>query len=187
MATGKYLKWIEKDNLLLLEAWARNGLTDEQISKNIGITAKTLYEWKKKYSEICESLKKGKEVVDIQVENALLKRALGYSYNEDKYVMEPMKQEEYLIKREAYVNEYKYNHPEASGWEIERIKEEYPKYEQVLVERKTKEVAPDVTAQIFWLKNRKNDKWRDRVQFDNEAGLNKIDNLMKSIDRMSQS
>ena len=82
MAIGKYQKWLESDSLILLEAWARDGLIDEQIASNMGITAKTLYEWKKKYSEICEALKRGKEVVDIQVENALLKRALGYKYKE---------------------------------------------------------------------------------------------------------
>lgn len=54
-----------------LEAWARNGLTDEQIAANIGISRSTLNEWKKKYSDISDTLKRGKEVVDIQVENAI--------------------------------------------------------------------------------------------------------------------
>ena len=66
----------DRDGLLLLEGWARDGLTDEQIAHNMGITAKTLYEWKNAHSEICEALKKGKEVVDYQVENALLASAL---------------------------------------------------------------------------------------------------------------
>lgn len=82
MANGKYQQWLKKENLLLLEGWARDGLTDEQIVKNIGINISTLYDWKKKYPEISEALKKGKEVVDRMVENALLKRALGYSYIE---------------------------------------------------------------------------------------------------------
>ena len=69
MAKGKYEYWLTPDGLLLLKAWARDGLTDEQIASNMGITAKTLYEWKKRYSDICKSLKKGKEVVDIEVEN----------------------------------------------------------------------------------------------------------------------
>ena len=77
MARGKYQQWLEPDGLLLLEGWARDGLTDEQIAHNMGITAKTLYEWKNKYSDICEVLKKGKEVVDYQVENALLNKALA--------------------------------------------------------------------------------------------------------------
>ena len=62
MAKGKYQRWLEPDGLLLLEGWARDGLTVEQIAHNMGITAKTLYEWKNAHSEICEALKKGKEV-----------------------------------------------------------------------------------------------------------------------------
>ena len=84
MAKGKYQRWLEPDGLLLLEGWARDGLTDEQIAGNVGITATTLYEWKNRFPEISEALKKGKEIVDIQVENALLKRALGYEYMEER-------------------------------------------------------------------------------------------------------
>ena len=79
---AKYDKWITEEGLIKIEGWARDGLTDEQIAHNMGIRPSTLYEWKKKYSEITESLKKGKEVVDRQVENALLKSALGYKYTE---------------------------------------------------------------------------------------------------------
>ena len=98
MAAGKYQKWLEPDNLILLEGWARDGLTDEQIAKNMGVSASTLYEWKKRFLEISESLKKGKEVVDYEVENALLKSAL----------------------------------------------------------------EGNTTAQIYWLNNRKPDKWRNK-------------------------
>lgn len=94
-------------------------MTDEQISHNAGITAKTLYEWKNRYSEICEALKKGKEVVDFEVENALLQTAL-------------------------------------SG---------------------------NVTAQIFWLKNRKPDKWRDKPIENNMDDL-EDDPLTKSIEKV---
>ena len=84
MATGKFEYWLTPDGLTLLEGWARNGLTDEQIAHNVGITSKTLREWKKRFGAICASLKRGKEVVDIEVENALFKRALGYDYEEIK-------------------------------------------------------------------------------------------------------
>lgn len=73
---AKYDYWLTSDGLLLLTGWARDGLTDEQIAGNMGISPSTLYEWKSKYPEISEALKKGKEVVDYQVENALLKKAL---------------------------------------------------------------------------------------------------------------
>lgn len=164
MAKGKYQKWLEPEGLLKLEGWARNGLTDEQIAQNMGINPATLYEWKRKYPEISETLKRGKEIVDLQVENALLKRALGYSYNEDKYIAEPMNQAEYSEKLEEYMNKYKYDHPEATDTELMIAREQFPKTKMVLVERKEKEVIPDTTAQIFWLKNRMPGTWRDKQE-----------------------
>lgn len=122
MARGKFEYWLTDDGLTLLEGWARDGLTDEQIARNVGIAAKTLYEWKNKYSKICEALKRGKEVVDYEVENALFKRAIGY-----------------------------------------RRKEQVATKDGDIIEIE-KEVPPDVTAQIFWLKNRRPDKWRDKPE-----------------------
>ncbi len=95
---AKYTQWIEKEGLLLIEGWARDGLIDKQIAHNIGISVSTLCEWKKQFPELAEALKKGKEVVDREVENALFKQAM-------------------------------------SG---------------------------NVTAQIFWLKNRKPLQWREK-------------------------
>lgn len=91
-------EWEEKDNLLLLESWSRDGLTEVQIAGNIGISARTLLNWKKKSIPIFLALKRGKEVADYQIENALFKSAL----------------------------------------------------------------EGNVTAMIFWLKNRRPDKWRDK-------------------------
>lgn len=82
MAKGKYAEWIEPDGLIKIQGWARDGLNDEQIAANMGITPSTLYVWKNKYKEISEASKKGKEVVDREVENALHKRALGFEYEE---------------------------------------------------------------------------------------------------------
>lgn len=134
MAKGKYHEWLEPEGLLKIEGWARDGLTDEQIANNIGIAASTLYEWKNAYSEISESLKRGKEVVDRMVENALLKRALGYSYKETT--------RELIVDKDTGKAEIK----------ITKIVE--------------KEVVPDTTAQIFWLKNRKPNEWRDKRSYD---------------------
>jgi recombinational DNA repair protein RecR len=76
VAKGVYKEWLEKDNLLLLQGWARDGLTDEQIAHNMGINVATLYRWKNEHSEIRDTLKKTKEVVDREVENALFKKAI---------------------------------------------------------------------------------------------------------------
>lgn len=132
MAKGKYQEWLEQDNLIKLEAWARNGLTDEQIASNIGINVATLYTWKKKYGEINEALKRGKEVVDIEVENSLLKAAKGYFVDEEK----------------TYISEV--------NGVVTKRKEITKKY-----------IAPNTTAQIFWLKNRKPIEWRDKVFSEN--------------------
>lgn len=137
MAAGKYQKWLEPDNLILLEGWARDGLTDEQIAKNMGVSASTLYEWKKRFLEISESLKKGKEIVDYEVENALLKSALGFS----ETIRKPVK-----LKITQYNDSGK------------KIKEE----EYIKIVEEEIFVPPNVTAQIYWLNNRKPDKWRNK-------------------------
>lgn len=138
MAKGKYQEWIEPEGLLKIEGWARDGLVEEQIAANMGIAVSTLNVWKNSYIEISESLKRGKEVIDRQVENALLKRALGYKYEEVKT-------------------------------------EEWEDSEGNPVEKKTttvKEVIPDTTAQIFWLKNRKPAEWRDKQNIEHSGVLN---------------
>ncbi|NLY80102.1 MAG: transposase [Lysinibacillus sp.] len=170
-ARGKYVEWITPEGLLKIEGWARDGLTDEQIAQNIGISPSTLYEWKKKYSEISESLKRGKDVVDLQVENALLKRALGYEYKEKKYEPVQMTDEEYYLHQQIAVNKYKLEHPEATMEELRAVELGVSRYKMVLVEEKTKEVVPDVTAQIFWLKNRRPDKWRDKQDIEHSGGI----------------
>ena len=162
MAKGKYEYCLTPEGLLKLEGWARDGLTDEQIAQNIGISRSTLNAWKERYSDISDTLKRGKEVVDRKVENALLKRALGYTYNEDKYICVPMDPVEYSEKLAEYMNRYKLDHPEATDDELMLARESFPKVKQVLAERKVKEVVPDTTAQIFWLKNRKRETWADR-------------------------
>lgn len=82
---AKYTEWLTKEGLIKIEGWARDGLADKQIAENIGVSERTFTEWKKKFPSVSSVLKKGKEVVDRQVENALLKRALGYEYTEDTY------------------------------------------------------------------------------------------------------
>lgn len=143
MAKGKYEYWMTSEGLLQLEGWARDGLTDEQIAGNMGIGYSTLQTWKSKYQDIRDTLKKGKEVVDLQVENALLKRALGYHY--DEITME-------------------------NGIETKRV---------------TKEVISDTTAQIFWLKNRRPDKWRDKQDLQVSGALeteqSKLDDLIRQM------
>ena len=101
MAKGKYIDWLTPDGLLMIEGWARDGLTEAQIAHNIGISHQTLCTWKDRFKEILEALKRGKAPVDIEVENALLKRALGYSYDEIKTVMKDGGEVERTITRKT--------------------------------------------------------------------------------------
>ena len=141
MAKGKYGQWLTPEGLTKIQGWARDGLTDDQIAHNMGIAVKTLYRWRDKYSLICQALKEGKEVVDRMVENALLKRALGYEYEEVTY---------------------------ECGKETKRV---------------TKQVVPDTTAQIFWLKNRKPTSWRDMKHVDaNVESIRKLDEILGGLD-----
>lgn len=149
MAKGKFQEWLTPEGLLKIEGWARDGLIDEQIAKNMGISRSTLNVWKTKYPDISDALKKGKEVVDREVENALLKRALGYRYTE--------------TTKEAVKD------PETGEVKMTVTKEV------------TKQVSPDTTAQIFWLKNRKPDKWRDKQEYEDHTAIDKLDSILKEM------
>lgn len=141
---AKYDEWLTEEGLIKIEGWARDGLTDEQISHNMGISRETLRVWKNAHSVISDTLKRGKEVIDRQVENALLKRALGYSYDE--------------ITKENV----------DGSLEVTKVI--------------TKEVHPDTTAQIFWLKNRKSAEWRDKqhVEHTGETGVRIINDIPRN-------
>lgn len=117
---GKYQQWLTPEGLIRLRGWAMDGLDDEQIARDkVGVSRQTLYNWRKKYEEIDEALRMGKDVADRQVENALFKAAL----------------------------------------------------------------EGNVTAIIFWLKNRKPDKWRDMKNIDaNIESIKKLDQILGSID-----
>ena len=94
-------KWEEvKDKLILVEGWARDGLIDEQIANNLGISKTTFYKFKDEHSELSELLKKGKEVVDYQVENALLKNALEGNVTAQIYWLNNRKPKQWKNKRE---------------------------------------------------------------------------------------
>ena len=84
MNNGKYKYWLKEDNLAKVTKWAKGGLFDCQIAEKMGISKQTFYDWLKKYPEFTDAIKKGKEIADKEIVNALYKRALGYSYKEVK-------------------------------------------------------------------------------------------------------
>jgi len=132
-----------KPHLELIACWARCGDTDTVIAEKLGIATSTYCDYKTRFSEFSEVLKRGKEIIDCEVENSLLKRALGYEYEE--------------VTREVVAG-------------VERV-----------VKTTIKQVVPDVTAQIFWLKNRQRDKWRDRQEVEHSGGIDTGNEYLKKI------
>ncbi|EAE9670792.1 TPA: helix-turn-helix domain-containing protein [Listeria monocytogenes] len=155
MAKGKYADWITDEGLIKLEGYARDGLIDDQVAAKIGIARQTLYEWKKKYPVIDDALKKGKEVVDRHVESCLLKNAMGYTYTEDV----PMR-----IKNKYYDKE-------------NRLCEK----EEVIVVQVNKQKPAETVAQIFWLKNRKPESWRDKQNIEHSGNIEHSPNPFEQL------
>jgi len=114
------------------------GLTDIEMAEALGVTETTINKWKKDHKAFALSIKRGKLIADGQVANNLYKRANGYAYDEVHF-------EKVDIKESLQDSEN------------EEIKIDAFKKKVI-----TKEVAPDVTAQIFWLKNRQPQLWRDK-------------------------
>ncbi|CAM4098562.1 transposase [Paenibacillus alkaliterrae] len=151
MAVGKYDTHV-KPKLLLIEAWARDGLTDEDIAKNLDVGVSTFHAYKKDHPELVESLKGSKDEADIKVENALYKRALGFEYDE--------------VTQEPLFNP-------VTG---DPILGDDGEQKIAVTKIVRKMVNPDTTAQIFWLKNRRPAAWRDKQDIEHSGHMtNKID------------
>jgi hypothetical protein len=119
---------------------AAHGYTDKEIADFFKVREQTINNWKNAHPEFFESLKRGKYEFDTNVvEKSLLRRATGYKYKEITRV----------ISKEP--------DPETGEARLITVKEV------------TKEMAPDPTSMIFWLKNRQPDEWRDRQS--TELGL----------------
>ena len=74
--------WETEGSLLLLTGWKREGYTDAQIAKKIGISPQSLCNWKAASPCILEALKKSREEWHKELEEAMYKRALGYHVKE---------------------------------------------------------------------------------------------------------
>ena len=175
MARAEYKKWLEPDNLTRLRSWARDGLTNEQIAKKIGVRRQTISEWSKKYPDIADALKKGKEVVDSEIEDSLISIMKKHTVTTTQYKM--VKKDAFNLKaeRSKFANIYKLDHPNATKEEVGiAVAEHVDVYEKIPISKTVTEVDPNASAIIFWLKNRRPDVYRDKTfQKLNEANARK--------------
>lgn len=157
IAKGKFDRWRTPEGLTLLEGWARDGLTDEDLARKIGINRATFYDWKNRFSDISDAVKKGKEIVDFEVERKLLDSALGFKVT----VRKPIK-----VKTEK-----------------QKVGEGKIVEERIVYAEEEIYVPPNATSQIFWLKNRRPDKWRDKPEAPEAAD----DNLKQYLEGMKNA
>jgi len=161
MAGRVYAKdWLEPDKLILLEGWAKDGMTMDDIAAAIKISRRTLYNWQDKHFPILHALRAGKEVADYEVSNSLHKRATGYDYTEDTYETVKMSQEEYDLIVDVELAIWNKKNKKASPEERERFILSIPRTKQILTKSVKKHQPGDVRAMMFWLANRDSKKWK---------------------------
>jgi hypothetical protein len=121
-----------KHKLKKIEKWASDGLSDEQIAKNIGISTTAFYRYKNDYKEFRDSLKDAREVRDFEVENALYNSAVGFEWTEQQAIK---------IKKEFWEDGKKHTK------------------EEIVIIDLDKKTPPAPTSIIYWLNNRLPNKW----------------------------
>lgn len=82
IATGKYQEWLTEDGLNMIRGWARDGYSDAQIAKNMGVSRSTFYSWEQSFPDILDAIKNGRKPVVVELEDALYRAGLGYEYEE---------------------------------------------------------------------------------------------------------
>ncbi|QHJ82642.1 MAG: hypothetical protein [Caudoviricetes sp.] len=115
------------------------GHTDAELGSFFEVDERTINNWKIEHPNFFQSLKKGKEIADMEVAVKLLERAKGANV---------VRQQAIKMKETQYNTDGK------------KISEE----ERIEVVDLIHQEAPDTTALIFWLKNRKSVAWRDKQE-----------------------
>jgi hypothetical protein len=150
---NKYFSHVQP-RLEEIKHWARDGLTDAEICERLKVSVASFCEYKKQYMELFEALKENKDFADNLVVDSLYMRAKGYEYEE--------------ITKEPVLRKDSKGNPVLDD-------EDKPIYDMVVTKIVKKNVVPDTTAQIFWLKNRQPDKWRDKQEIDMNAKIETIE------------
>ena len=77
-----------------ISEWLSLGATEKEIWNNLGIHKSTFYDYKSKYKEFSDLLKKGRKKPVEEIKAAMLKRAKGFQYEETKTVIERIEYED---------------------------------------------------------------------------------------------
>lgn len=135
-----YKEWERKGELenilILVKKWRADGAGIDEIADKLGVARSTVFKYQEKYEDFADALKKGKEIVDAEVENSLKKECIGYYYEETTTTTSAV-----IDERTGQVTDFK------------------------KVETKTTKryARPSVSAIAYYLNNRVSDKWRNRI------------------------
>lgn len=120
----------------IIKKLVTRGFTDEEVAQCLKIKPQTYYNWQKKHPKFFESVKDWKNGADEKVEKSLYERACGYTHPDTKPQWVETTE---IIDGEAV---------KVGKWVYADLVKHYP---------------PDTPAITLWLKNRKPDEWRDKV------------------------
>lgn len=128
-----------------VKGWSLQGSTDEDIYTMLGVSEKTFYDWKRKYPQFAQALKKGKYISNGELLNSAFVQSTGFMYIENLAVK---------VKDYAW-----FTNPQTNEAELKQIE----KVEIVPVE---KYQPPNPTMNIFMLKNRMPEEYKDKHEVD---------------------
>ena len=77
-----FLFWSSREGLTLVSAWARQGLSEGELARRMGVRANTLRRWRLKSPAFDAAVIRGRDWADATVEEAMLRRALGFTVTE---------------------------------------------------------------------------------------------------------
>lgn len=154
-------KWLSEDNLLRIKGWARDGLTDKAIAEaKIGIAERTFGDWKRKHNAFSAALKEGRAPVDTEIEDSMVRSAKGFKVKEKKaFKVKTTKKKDGMEITEEHMEIV----------EVERF------------------VDPVVVAQIFWLKNRKPEYWKDKRETTDTNAIDKLDKILDGLEIIAKT
>lgn len=151
---------LSDDGLFLIQCMVRDGLTLDAIAKVLGIVPQTFFLWRKKHKELQDACMRGKQLVDYEVENALLKAALGYKTVNTKTLTssEPDKDGNRAVKVERTETEQGPNVTACLAWLNNRKPEQWRRNRDNVLELEDK--TNGITINIV-KGQQKDDDWED--------------------------
>lgn len=164
MSKNVYEEWKksgELENILILVAkWRRDGAEINEIAEKLGLSRTTVFKYQNDYADFANALKKGKEIVDSEVENSLVKECIGYTYDETTTTTTAI---------------------------VDKETGQITSLEKIETKKTTKYARPSVTAIAYYLNNRLPNKWKNKVVVDAEGDDGILPKLLEAMNNGKKS